>query len=185
MGLTDWAAAGVLEVVEGGVVGASHAGSASTSSNEAWTNIDGVCITGFHVDSRERWEWTRGRRVVVAGVLVWAAAWVEASEEEAASTLILEAGGGQLVGLGEQELKGAVGIGSGCGNVEAENGRNVVGGEQAVPLRTVGLIWLRRGDVGDVGRSLELSLGEVMWAAVCAHVLLGQGAGAKELAWDG
>ena len=61
-----------------------NGGLTSTSANEAWANVDGVCEARFHVDRREVWEWTRLRLVVVCCGTVGAAAWVVALEEECA-----------------------------------------------------------------------------------------------------
>jgi hypothetical protein len=72
----------VLEVPEVGVVGGGLASDTSASADEAGSNVDGVCISGFHVDGWECWEWSRCRLVVVCRVGARAAAWVVACEEE-------------------------------------------------------------------------------------------------------
>lgn len=79
---TNWALILVLEEPEVGVVGGGLASDASTGTDEAWANIDGVCIAGLHVDRRESWERTRSGLVVVCCLRAGAAAWVVASPEE-------------------------------------------------------------------------------------------------------
>lgn len=68
----------------------------------------------------------------------------------------------------EDELEGAVGVGAVSGHVEAEDRRDVVGGEDAVVLRAERLVWLILGDLGDVVRELELAGRQVSRAAAVA-----------------
>lgn len=80
----------VLEVLEVRVISPGHAGNASSGTNEAWTDVDCVGITGFHVNGGERWERTRLGLVVVRCLCIRTAAWVVALEEERAWAIIRE-----------------------------------------------------------------------------------------------
>lgn len=70
----------------------------------------------------------------------------------------------QLLFLGEQELQGAVRVGARCRDVETEDGRDVVGRENPVVLRSVCLIGMLGRDLGDVVRVLELPFFEIRGA---------------------
>lgn len=130
------------------------------------------------MDGRERWERTRGGLVVPGGLGTGAAAWVVAGEEERATTLVVKVGGLELRLEGEDELEGAVGVGAVGGHVEAEDGGDVVGGEDAVVLRAERLVGLILGDLGDVVRELELTGRQVSRTAAVA---LCQGSLAEDL----
>lgn len=80
----------VLEEPEVGVIGGSLTSDASTSTDETWADVDGVCVARLHVNRRERRERTWCRLVVVGGVSVGAGAWVVASPEEGPAALVLE-----------------------------------------------------------------------------------------------
>lgn len=58
---TNWALIVVLEEPEVGVVGVCQASNASAGADEAWADVDGVCVTRLHVngwEGRERtWCW--------------------------------------------------------------------------------------------------------------------------------
>jgi len=77
----------------------------------------------------------------------------------------------------EEEFQGAVCAGAGGGDVEAEDGGDVVGGEDTKVLRAVGLVGLRLGDLGDVVRELELAWRQGARAASSGvEVTVGEGA---------
>lgn len=78
-----------MEVPEVGVVGGGLAGDASTGTDEAGSNVDGVGVSRLHVDGRESREWTWCWLVVVGCLRSWAAAWVVASEEERTCMFVL------------------------------------------------------------------------------------------------
>ena len=174
---TNWAVTVVLGELEVGVVGPGEASGARAGGDEAWADIDGVGVTWGHLDGREVWEGTLLRLVVVAGGGVGAGAWVVALPEEGSWSVedVGLQGGVHLVG--EDEFERAVGVGAVEGDVEGEDGAEVVGGEDTVVLRAEGEVGVFGGDMRDVGWRLELtSLEGTRAAGAGVEVLLGQGA---------
>lgn len=171
----------VLEEPEVGVVGRGHAGDAGTGADEAGADVDRVRVAGLHVHRGERRE-RAWRRLVVPGRLgPRAAAWVVAGEEEGAAAFVRELGRLELRLQGEDEFERAVGVGTRGRHVEAEDGRNVVGREDAVVLWAKGLVRLCLGDLRDVVREFELAGRQLSWAPAA----FAQGSFAQHFSWVG
>lgn len=171
----------ILEEPEVGVVCRSLSSDTGTGTNEAWADVNGVGISRLHVNGWERWERSRSGLVVVGRLRARAASWVVTSEEEGATALDFEVGGLELRLQGEDEFEGAIGVRTVGWDVEAEDGGNVVGGEDTVVLRAERLVWLRLGNLGDVVREFELARCEVARAAFSRR----QSAFAQDFSWVG
>lgn len=92
------------------------------------------------MDSRKCSKGSRRRLVVVRGLFARAAARKVACEQERAAAAVGVARRLQLGLVGEEELESAVPVGARLGNVEAEDGGDVVGREHAVELRAEGFV---------------------------------------------
>lgn len=136
----------------------------STSTNGARADINRVSKPRLQVNRRERRVRAESRLVIEGSLRARAAACLVPREEERASTFVLVRRGLQLVLLGEQELQRAVRVGALGGDVEAEDGGDVVGREDAVVAGAEGLLGLLRGDLGDVVREFELAWCKIRWA---------------------
>jgi len=112
----------VLEEGEGSVIGGCLSSNAGTGAYEAWTDIDGVCVSWLHMHWREGWEWAWLWLVVVSGGFVGARPGIISSPEKGASPTVGERRCLQLVLLGEDELQCAVGGCSGLWDIEHEDG---------------------------------------------------------------
>lgn len=86
-----------------------------------------------------------------------------------------------MVLQGEDELECAVGIGAVSGDIKAEDGLDIVGGEDTVVLRAESLVGLRSRDLGDVVRELELTGCKLARATFTGL----QGALHQDFSWEG
>lgn len=137
---------------------------ASSCRDKTRTDIDRIRVPRLHVDRWERGVWPYLGLVVVRGLGIRTVAGEVAREEKAAAAAVGVRGRPELVLPREEELERAHVISAVRGDVEREDGRDVVGGEDAVVLGPKGLVGLRGGDLGNVVRELELAFGEVGWA---------------------
>lgn len=140
------------------------------------------------MNSRERRERARRRLVVVRGRRVGTTTGVVPGKDKRAAptdgiTRRLEVGL-----LGEQELQRAVVAGARGGDIKAEDGRDVVGREDAVVLRAKGLVGFRGADLRDIVWELVLAVREVAWASVAlvgGPIVAAEGTLGEEFAWGG
>lgn len=172
----------VLEEAEGGVIGRRHCARVSVSRDlireqlegggrltssdtsprrdKTRTDVDRVGEPRLHVDGGEGRVRPQRGLVVVRRLGPGAVAGGVAREEEAAAAAVRVRRRPELALQGEEELERARVVGAVGGDVEGEDGRDVVGGEDAVVLGAKGPVGLRRRDLRDVVRELELALGE-------------------------
>lgn len=134
---------------------------ACSSTDKARADINRVGVSGLHVDGRERWIRAKSRLVVEGRLGAGTAARLISREGERPLALVRERRGSQLVSAREEELQRAVRVAARGRDVEAEDGRDVVGREEAVELGAEGLVRLARRYLGDVMRVLELALLEI------------------------
>lgn len=140
------------------------------------------------MDSRERRERSRRRLVVECRLRSGARPRVVPREDKRAPAADGVARRLEVRLLGEQELERAVVAGPRRRYVEAEDGRDVVGREDAVVLCPERLVGLRRADLRDVVRELELALGQVPRTAVAligCPIIAAEGAFGDEFARGG